>query len=122
MTHDMKQLAEVLKGWLLVCEASMPSHTSKFSPQKFTIPQLRVLDWLHFFTTTPICQRKDVKQVLECAGLYPPCMQALGPMSYRAIIKLLRENEELRVALKLRQIPNYSTLCHFERRQRKRKK
>lgn len=73
---------------LAVGRAGLPRYSSRFSRHDFTCAQLfAILALRRFFKT-----------------------------DYRGIIGILAEWAELRRALRLRKVPNYSTLCYAERR------
>ena len=85
MTKSALQLARLS---LQIAPASLPAYAHKFSPQRYTQPQLfSILVLRPFFKT-----------------------------DYRGIVILLDEWAELRSTLGLKQVPNYSTLCYAERR------
>jgi len=85
MTKSALQLARLS---LQIAQASLPAYAHKFSPKRYTQPQLfSILVLRPFFKT-----------------------------DYRGIVVLLAEWAELRSTLGLKQVPNYSTLCYAERR------
>lgn len=73
---------------LHAAERVMPPYSHKFSPKKYTQPQLFAILVVRRF---------------------------LG-RDYRGIIVLLKEWSDLREAIGLDTVPNYSTLCYAERR------
>ena len=73
---------------LRIAQAALPSYSHPFSPKVFTQHQLfAILVLRQFFKT-----------------------------DYRGIVELLRDWGDLRRELKLKRVPNYSTLWHAERR------
>lgn len=85
MTKSALKLARLS---LHIAQASLPAYAHKFSPKRYTQPQLfSILVLRQFFKT-----------------------------DYRGIVVLLDEWAELRSTLGLKQVPNYSTLCYAERR------
>lgn len=85
MTKSALQLARLS---LQIAQASLPVYAHKFSPKRYTQPQLfSILVLRPFFKT-----------------------------DYRGIVVLLAEWAELRSTLGLKQVPNYSTLCYAQRR------
>lgn len=85
MTKSALRLARLS---LQIAQASLPAYAHKFSPKRYTQPQLfSILVLRQFFKT-----------------------------DYRGIVVLLNEWAELRSTLGLKQVPNYSTLCYAQRR------
>lgn len=73
---------------LAVGQEALPTYASKYSRKDFTQPQLfAVLVLQKFFKT-----------------------------DYRGIVALLREWSDLRRALNLTKVPNYSTLCYAQQK------
>ena len=85
MTKSAVNLARLS---LQVAQAHLPAYAHKFSPQRYTQPQLFSLLVLRQFFQT----------------------------DYRGIVVLLAEWSELRSTLGLKQVPHYSTLCYAAQR------
>ena len=85
MTKSALQLARLS---LQIAQASLPAYAHKFSPKRYTQPQLFSIWVLRPFFKT----------------------------DYRGIVVRLAEWAALRSTLGLKQVPNYSTLCYAERR------
>ena len=83
-----KSAVALAKEALRAAERVMPPYSHKFSPKKYTQHQLFAI--------------LVVRQFLG--------------RDYRGIIVLLKEWSDLREAMGLRTVPNYSTLCYAERR------
>ncbi len=73
---------------LRVAQAALEPYSSKYSPKRFTQPQLFVILVLRQFFKT----------------------------DYRGIIQMLSDFTDLRKVLRLKQVPHYSTLCYAEQR------
>jgi len=84
-THSPIALA---KAALAAGRRAWPDYAHRFSPHKYTQPQLFALLALRQFFKT----------------------------DYRGLVQLVAEWSDLRQALGLQQVPNYSTLCYAERR------
>ena len=88
MARTTQSPIALAKAALAAGQAALPPYAHCFSPHKFTQPQLfAILALRQFFKT-----------------------------DYRGIVQQLREWSELRQALGLTSVPNYSTLCYAERR------
>lgn len=73
---------------LAVGNQALPTYASRFSRKDFTQPQLfAILVLKHFLK-----------------------------IDYRGVVALLREWSDLRRALKLTRVPNYSTLCYAQQK------
>ena len=72
-------------------QAELPDHRHRFSPKKFTEPQLATIVALKQFLRT----------------------------TYREVTLALRRSQKARDLLGLRRVPHYSALCHAEKRLRK---
>lgn len=111
-----KLLIEVCRALLVHFRKFGPDYSHKYSPKKFTEAQLKTLWWLH---TVSKLKTVDPKNIIDV----PPCWRELSKrlpvLSYRRIVKLLKESPALRQALELKRIPDYSTLCQFDRRRRR---
>ena len=83
-----KSAVALAKEALRAAERVMPPYSHKFSPKKYTQHQLFAI--------------LVVRQFLG--------------RDYRGIIVLLKEWSDLREAIGLGTVPNYSTLCYAERR------
>lgn len=84
----IKSAIQLARLSLQIAQASLPAYAHKFSPKRYTQPQLfSILVLRQFFKT-----------------------------DYRSIVVLLDEWAELRAALGLKQVPNYSTLYYAEQR------
>jgi hypothetical protein len=83
-----KSAVALAKEALRAAERVMPPYSHKFSPKKYTQHQLFAI--------------LVVRQFLG--------------RDYRGIIVLLKEWSDLREAIGLSTVPNYSTLCYAERR------
>ena len=89
---------------------------SKFSPRKFTLPQIYAL--IHI-RAVPIWPRGSEHPILPGApeevqvrfweNMAP--IREVGGISYRRLTMMLRASKALRDALELTGVPNYSTLC-----------
>ena len=88
MARTTKSPIAVAKAALAAGQEALPRYAHRFSPHKFTQPQLFAILVLRQFLRT----------------------------DYRGITQQLREWSELRQALGLGSVPNYSTLCYAERR------
>ena len=71
-----------------VAQASLAAYSNKYSPHRYTQPQLFAILVLRQFLKT----------------------------DYRGIIQMLHDFSDLRRVLHLKQVPHYSTLCYAERR------
>src|ERR1035441_773059 len=88
MARTTKSPIALAKAALAAGQEALPPYAHRFSPRKFTQPQLfAILALRQFFKT-----------------------------DYRGITEQLREWSDLRQALGLTSVPNYSTLCYAERR------
>lgn len=120
----MSDLAEWLRAMLAEKKRSLPAHSHRFSPKKFTDPQLAVLVDLHFWAADwywiqrdPRFSSEDQRKLSELRGrILPASLLDLGEISWRGIVKLLKECAELREALELKSVPHYSTLAHAANR------
>src|SRR5690606_16185546 len=116
--------------WLVkiseVFEEKLPSHSSPFSPKKFTIPQLASITWLrwstdrdfrraHVLHAVSANQPRHVLDAMEYV-LFPPAIQLLPRMGHRRLVNFLRDREDLQQVLALAEVPKYSTLAKFEER------
>jgi len=88
MSRTTRSALAVARKALKVGQNALPDYSHPNSPKKFTQPQLFALLVLRQFFRT----------------------------DYRGLIVRLEEWAELRRALKLRDVPHYSTLCYAERR------
>lgn len=83
-----KSPLSVVREALKFAKQVFPNHEHRFSPRKFTQPQLfAVLALRHFLH-----------------------------LDYRGIVQLLQEWSDVRDALELKSVPTYSTLCRAELR------
>ncbi len=83
-----KSAVNLAQAALTVGSASLPAYANKYSRHDFTQPQLFAILVLRHFLKT----------------------------DYRGVVTLLGEWSELRRALKLKKVPNYSTLWHVEQK------
>ncbi|HEX6632042.1 MAG TPA: transposase [Gemmatimonadaceae bacterium] len=83
-----KSAVRVAREALTVGRMALPRYSSPFSRHDFTLPQLFALLVLKQFLRT----------------------------DYRGVVETVAEWRELRVALGLRKVPHYSTLCYAEHR------
>jgi len=81
-------VGELARTCYRVAQSLFPDHAHRFSPKKFTQPQL----W-------------GMLLFRRCAGL-----------SYRDLVGRIRQSAQLRAVFQLRRPPNFSTLSHAERR------
>ena len=88
MARTTKSPIALAKAALAAGKRALPDYSHRFSPHKFTQPQLFAILTLRQFLKT----------------------------DYRGIVQVLSEWSDLRQALGLTRIPNYSTLCYAERR------
>lgn len=83
-----KSPVAIARTALAIAQQALPAYSSKFSPQRFTQPQLvACLVLMQFFKT-----------------------------DYRGICVLLSDWNELRHVLGLKKVPHYSTLCYAQHR------
>ena len=88
MARTTKSPIALARAALAAGQKALPPYAHRFSPHKFTQPQLFAILALRQFLKT----------------------------DYRGIVQQLGEWSELRQALGLKSVPNYSTLCYAERR------
>ena len=90
---------------------------SKFRPKKFTQAQLSTLvlltKWQMFEQIGKDARTKfpEIAAPMEV----PPSVKMLGKLGYRDVIALVSSSVEIRAALGLRTVPDFSTLCHHRR-------
>jgi hypothetical protein len=83
-----KSALSLARESLRTAEAAMPSYSHRFSPKRYTQPQLTaILVVRHFYH-----------------------------LDYRGTEQMLREWSDLRDAIGLKRVPTYSTLCRAEER------
>jgi hypothetical protein len=128
-------LAKELKRLLMAFEEELykaEPFSHRFSPQKFTQAQLAVLQYVRDVAQIERLRRKVValhKKLYPSSSLptfhdmkpfrVRRCLRESGATSYRRIVRMLRNYPELKEALKLTEVPHYSTLAHFDRRQKR---
>ena len=133
-------LATELKRLLAAFKADHQAEpfSHRFSPQKYTKAQLAVLRYVRDVAQIEVRRRKIERlqrkvQTLH-SKLYPNtplptfdavrqlrvrrCLRDSGATSYRRLVRMLQDNPELKEALELAEVPHYSTLAYFDRRQR----
>jgi hypothetical protein len=88
MARTTKSPIALAEAALAAGKRALPDYSHRFSPHKFTQPQLFAILVLRQFLKT----------------------------DYRGMVQMLREWSDLRQALGLTGVPNYSTLCYAERR------
>ncbi len=88
MARTTKSPIALAKAALVAGKRALPDYSHRFSPHKFTQPQLFAILTLRQFLKT----------------------------DYRGVVQMLREWSDLRQALGLTEVPNYSTLCYAQRR------
>lgn len=88
MSRTTKSATEFAKVTLWAAQRVLPDYSGPFSPKKFTQPQL----------LTMLALRQFFK------------------LDYRGTVARLAEWQELRDVLDLKQVPDFSTLIHAEKR------
>jgi hypothetical protein len=88
MARTTKSPIALAKAALAAGKRALPDYAHRFSPHKFTQPQLFAILALRQFLKT----------------------------DYRGVVQVLREWSDLRQVLGLTEVPNYSTLCYAQRR------
>jgi len=88
MARTTQSPIALAKAALAAGKRALPDYAHRFSPHKFTQPQLFAVLALRQFLKT----------------------------DYRGIVQMLSEWSDLRQVLGLVKVPNYSTLCYAERR------
>jgi|SRR5436190_14097875 len=88
MSRTTKSATEFAKITLAAARRALPDYSSRFSPRKFTQPQL----------LTMLALRQFFK------------------LDYRGTVARLSEWAELRDVLELAEVPDFSTLIHAEKR------
>lgn len=94
------------------------ARSSRFSPKKFSPAQVHALVSLRSITLlsdsflSAEASKSPAGELLHSIAE----VRRMGKISYRRLINMLRESGELRDALELRQIPDYSTLHKAEGR------
>ena len=88
MRSMTKSPLALAKEALLIAKAGLNPYSSKYSPRRYTQPQIFAILVLRQFLKT----------------------------DYRGIIQMLADWSDLRQALDLKKVPHYSTLCYAEQK------
>jgi len=90
--------------------------SSKFSPRKFTVAQIRALIAIalihRFDRQSPhfLAPKSAPSVVQERYHRATEPIRSAGPMSYRRLVEMLHKSQSLRDTLELQNVPDHSTL------------